>query len=282
LDREAIGGPLEALAKSLGTDAAGAAEGVVTVVNAAMEGALRVISVERGQDPADFTLVPFGGAAGLHAAALAERLGIPRILIPLAPGVLSAWGMLVAPVRKAVSRTVLWSAAESGGLEAALGALEQEARAAMAEEGIPGEEVLVHRRIDARYRGQSFELSVPAAGWVEAFHGAHAVRYGYDRRDAVVEAVTLRVEALAPGVVAEPTRLGAAGSVRPAPSGSGAVTAGGQRLEASYCRREDLLAGHEITGPAVVLEYSSTLWLPPGWRATVLAEGSLLAQRVSG
>ena len=113
LDRDAIKGPLAELAAGLGTDPDGAAEGVLAVADTAMERALRVISVERGHDPADFTLVPFGGAAGLHAAALADRLSIPRILIPPDPGVLSAWGMLVAPVRKDASRTVLWSGAEA-------------------------------------------------------------------------------------------------------------------------------------------------------------------------
>jgi N-methylhydantoinase A len=137
LDRGAIEGPLEALAEALGTDLERAAEGVIAVVNAAMERALRVISVERGHDPSSFTLVPFGGAAGLHVVALAERLRIPSILVPPDPGVLSAWGMLVAPIRKEAARTVLWSSAQAESrLAIAFAELEAEALAAMDEEGI--------------------------------------------------------------------------------------------------------------------------------------------------
>jgi len=279
LDVASIEAPLRELAARLGTGVDEAAEGVISVVNASMEGALRVISVERGYDPADFTLVPFGGAAGLHATALAERLGVPRVLVPPDPGVLSAFGMVVAPVRKEVSRTVLLRADTAGDrIAEEFAALERSAIAAMAEEGIPEERLAVNRRIDARYRGQSFELTVAAAGWEEAFHRAHSVRYGYDRRDAVVEAVTLRVEALAPGARIVPAQLAAASG--PAPeAGSGVVYAGGQRVLATHHERRSLLAGHRMRGPCVVLEYSSTLWLPGGWQATVLADGCLLAER---
>jgi N-methylhydantoinase A len=284
LDTHAIRGPLASLADALRTDLEGAAEGVVAVANASMERALRVISVERGHDPADFTLVPFGGAAGLHAAALAERLGIPRILVPPHPGVLSAFGMLVAAVRKEVSRTVLWHADEAGTrLRLAFDDLEADARSSMAAEGIPDGVVAVNRSVDARYLGQSFELSVPATDdWVELFHAAHLARYGYDRTGAVVEAVTLRVEALAPGATMQPQSLAHAGSPDPEPVGRGAVMTDGTNVDATHYRRETLLAGHRLAGPCVVLEYSSTLWLPPGWNATVLEDGSLLAGRAEG
>jgi N-methylhydantoinase A len=279
LETGAIEAPLRALAERLGTGIDEAADGVISVVNASMEGALRVISVERGYDPADFTLVPFGGAAGLHAAALAERLGIPRLLVPPDPGVLSAFGMVVAPVRKEVSRTVLLRADESGDrIAAEFEAMEGAAVLAMLEEGIPEERLAVNRRIDARYRGQSFELTVGADGWVEAFHTAHRTRYGYDRRDAVVEAVTLRVEALSPGAEIVPKSLPtAAGEARRA--GVGQVYADGERITAAHYDRAELMADHRIEGPCVVLEYSSTLWLPKGWHATVLGDGCLLAER---
>jgi N-methylhydantoinase A len=278
---KAIRAPLERLAAALGTDPAGAAEGVVTVANAAMERALRVISVERGHDPADFTLVPFGGAAGLHAAALAERLGIPRILVPPDPGVLSAFGMLVAAVRKEASRTVLWQAdAADARMPEAFAALEAAARSAMEEEGISGDAVAVHRSVDARYRGQSFELSVPADGdWRARFHDAHRTRYGYDRRAAAVEAVTLRVEALAPGTAVAPPGVGRATHPDPDVAARGEVVHGGSTVSASHYRRDDLRSGHRLEGPCIVSEYSSTLWLPPGWTATVLEDGSLLAGR---
>jgi N-methylhydantoinase A len=284
LDAQSIRAPLEMLAASLGTDPASAAEGVVAVANASMERALRVISVERGYDPADFTLVPFGGAAGLHAAALAERLGIPRLLVPPDPGVLSAFGMLVAAIRKEVSRTVLWQPDEADArMAGAFAALENEARAAMDEEGISGDAVAVHRSVDARYRGQSFELAVSADGdWRSRFHDAHRIRYGYDRRDAAVEAVTLRVEALAPGAAVEPPAVEPASHPDPDPAGTGEVVHGGSSVEASHYRRDELRAGHRLAGPCIVSEYSSTLWLPPGWTASVLDDGSLLATRAGG
>jgi N-methylhydantoinase A len=142
-------------------DAAAAAEGVIAVIDAAMEGALRVISVERGYDPRDFTLVPFGGAAGLHAVSLAERLGIERLLVPPTPGVLSAYGMLIAPVRKDAARTVLLGGTAEGGipLEAHFTELESVALAAMDEENVPRDAVTLQRSVAARYRGQSYETA---------------------------------------------------------------------------------------------------------------------------
>ncbi len=279
LDRAAVEQPLAALAAGLGTDLDGAAEGVLAVANAAMERALRVISVERGYDPADFTLLPFGGAAGLHAAALAERLGIPRLLVPPDPGVLSAWGMLVAPVRKDVSRTVLWRAEDAARLESAFAELAGAAVAAMGDEGIPASSLEVNRFVDARYRGQSFELTVPADGWVEAFHTAHHARYGYQRPDAVVEAVTLRVEALSPGASVASPVVGAAASDEAPVAAREEVSAGGCRFIVPHYLREALLCGHVLAGPCVVLEYSSTLWLPAGWRGRVLQDGSILAEK---
>src|SRR5690606_21621499 len=152
LDRERIPAQLAALGGRLGCSPEEAAEGVLAVVSAAMEGALRVISVERGYDPADFTLVPFGGAGGLHAAELAERLGIPRILLPPDPGLLSAFGMLVSPLRKDASRTVLLDAdAAAGRLDAEFARLAADAIAAMEAEGIPRERVTLARWVDARY-----------------------------------------------------------------------------------------------------------------------------------
>ncbi len=281
LDRDAIAEPLGQLAQVLGTNADAAAEGVIAVVNATMERALRVISVERGNDPANFTLVPFGGAAGLHAAELADRLGIPRLLIPPDPGVLSAFGMLVAPIRKEAARSILRTAPEIGsGLDDLFSDLERSALEAMSEEGVPVASVQVHRRIDARYRGQSFELTVDAADWVDTFHRAHRARYGYDRREAIVEAVTLRVEALAPGAGVAPVE-----KARPTdPGGPGSHTTvrhAGRRLEAVMVARSALTPGRRIEGPVVIVEYTSTTWLPPGWTGEVRDDGALLAQRAA-
>ncbi|HLU24113.1 MAG TPA: hydantoinase/oxoprolinase family protein [Longimicrobiales bacterium] len=281
LDRDRVAGPLAELAAELGSSPDAAAEGVLAVADTAMEGALRVISVERGYDPADFTLVPFGGAAGLHAVELAERLGIPRILVPPDPGVLSAFGMLVAPVRKDVSRTVLLAGDEASPerLEGVFRELEEEAVAAMAEEGFPPDRTTLRRTVDARYRRQSYELRVPAENWTQAFHAAHEARFGFAHRDAVVEAVTLRVEATAPGAARPVRRLAPATDDTPPVSTVGDVVFRGEKLRVPRIDRAALLAGHRVCGPAIVAEYSATFWLPSGWHAEVRPCGSLLAER---
>ncbi|HSL70238.1 MAG TPA: hydantoinase/oxoprolinase family protein, partial [Longimicrobiales bacterium] len=281
LDRAAIEGPLRALAGELGRSPEEAAEGVIEVVNTSMEGALRVITVERGHDPVDFTLVAFGGAAGLHAVELAVRLGIPRILLPRDPGLLSAYGMLVSPIRKDAARTVLIRA-DSAEAEL-LGTAFQELEAAICEElhkdGVAATDVMLSRAIDARYRGQSFELRVPAENWVSAFHSAHEHRYGYAQRSAVVEAVTLRVVgvAVAPDVPQPSVR-----SARSAPQPDRTLQVGwnGQTLAAQQFARDRLRAGQRIIGPAVLVEYSSTGWIPPGWLARVHRSGHLVFERV--
>jgi N-methylhydantoinase A len=261
-------------------DAAAAAEGVIAVIDAAMEGALRVISVERGYDPRDFTLVPFGGAAGLHAVSLAERLGIERLLVPPTPGVLSAYGMLIAPVRKDAARTVLLGGTAEGGipLEAHFTELESVALAAMDEEKVARDAVTLQRSVAARYRGQSYELDVPASGWVERFHAAHERRFGYRRDGAVVEAVTLRVEAISPGpdvrVPIVPPVSGESASI-----GSGPVRHRGVVIQATRYRRELLASGARIDGPAVIVEQTAALWLPPEWTGEVAGDGSLFVRR---
>lgn len=278
LDAGAIGTPLAELARAVGVEPAAAAEGVVAVVNAAMEGALRVISVERGHDPADFTLVPFGGAAGLHAVALAERLGIPRLLVPPVPGVLSAFGMLVAPVRKDAARSVLLTDATTAELEPLFAELEAAAWAAMAEEGVPDSTVTLRRRVAARYRGQSHELVVAAADWVDHFHQAHERRFGYAQKGAPVEAVTLHVEATAPGPDITLPELPAAPGAEPR-LGTGPVGFDGDVVEAVRFDRERLRQGHVLDGPAVLSERTAAFWLPPGWSARVLHDGSLVVER---
>lgn len=281
LERSRIEGPLRALAQSLDRGIDAAAEGVLAVADTAMEGALRVISVERGYDPADFTLIPFGGAAALHACELAGRLGISCLLVPPAPGVLSAYGMLASPVRKDTARTVLLIADDAAPerVESEFGSLEAQAVAAMRAEGVPVDELELRRWVDARYRGQSYELRVPAEAWAEAFHTAHKTRYGYERRDALVEAVTLRVEATVPVPLAPLPHLPTAPTPDPPAAPTGEVVFGGARFRVPRHARDRLLAGHRIRGPAIIAEYSATTWLPPGWRADVHATGSLIVAR---
>jgi N-methylhydantoinase A len=260
---------------------------VITVVNAAMERALRVISVERGYDPLDFAVVAFGGAGGLHVAELAERLGSPLAIVPPDPGLLSAYGMLASPITREASRTIF---ARSDGesveeiVAATLAELEDSARRALEEEGAhPAGAttggITAECWIDARYVGQSYELAVAAERWVERFHQAHRERYGYARPEETVEAVTVRAVASVPAPPFEmPTLEDAVGEPD---STSARVILGARTLEARRVRRSDLRVGHELAGPLIVQEYSATTWVPPGHRLGVDAAGCLHLSRAS-
>jgi N-methylhydantoinase A len=245
-----------------------------------MERALRVISVERGFDPADFVLVAFGGAGALHVAELAERLGARRALVPPDPGLLSAYGMLAAPPTREVSRTLLASSSDPDHhrqMGQVFEELEAQAKEEMAAEGNDPVALSVRQWVDARYQGQSFELRVPREGWQKAFHEAHEDRYGYARRETAVEAVTLRVVAEAPPLPLAHDTLPEGAS---APSyEEGSVYYRGNEIKARRVWRRDLMKGHELQGPVLVLEYSSTTWLPPRWRLVVDEWGSLLLSK---
>ena len=235
-----------------------------------MERALRVISVERGYDPADFTVVAFGGAGGLHVAELTERLGASKALIPPDPGLLSAYGMLASPVTREVSRTVLLDTGLPDldqRLRVVLDELENGARDALISEGVAPEALVTERWIDARYQGQSFELGVPEEHWVQAFHKAHEERYGYNRMETPVEAVTLRVIVTGPPAELGESRIEAAGGSPPKETVR--VAHGGEEHEAVSVWRTDLMACHQIRGPVIVQEYSGTTWVPPKWTLRV-------------
>jgi len=277
LDGEAIRAPLASLAAELGCSLDDAAEGVIAVVNAAMERALRVISVERGYDPLEFAVVAFGGAGGLHVAELAERLGARLAIVPPDPGLLSAYGMLASPVTREGTRTIFAQSDDAGAEDLVTGALadlDEGARRELAADGAPTDGVSVEHWVDARYPGQSYELAVPAERWVSSFHEAHRERYGYARPDEPVEAVTVRAIASGPAPsFATPTLEPASG---PPPTAPAKVVVDGRALEARRIRRSDLRAGHALAGPLVVQEYSGTTWVPPGHRLTVDPTGCLL------
>ncbi len=277
LDRAAIEPHLDAIATELGISLEDAAEGILAVVVAAMERALRVISVERGFDPSEFTLVAFGGAGALHAAELTQKLQAARAVIPPDPGLLSAYGMLAAAVTREASRTVLISTTDEdhgSRVQATLDALTTQARSALLTEGVPDEAVDVTTWVDARYEGQSFELRVASEDWQATFHQAHEERYGYARPETPLEAVTLRAVASAPGPPLEVELLEA--SDAPPEATSATVHVGGRSVEAAQVERPRLRAGHEVKGPAIITEYSATTWVPEGWTARVDQLGNLI------
>ncbi len=276
LERDLIREPMARLAAGLGTTPEEAAEGILSVANTAMERALRVISVERGFDPSGFTLVAFGGAGALHVAELADRLGTGRALVPPDPGLLSAYGMLAAAPTREVSKTLLVSSSDPEQervLAEAFESLKEQAVSAMLEEGNAPETLGVTEWIDARYQGQSFELRVPWRDWMETFHRSHEDRYGYARRETPVEAVTLRVVAEGAPLPLSHTPLPAAAEDPPVEAAT--VFHEGSEVPVQRVWRKDLLTGHTLRGPAVVMEYSSTTWLPPQWRLEVDTWGSL-------
>lgn len=276
LDRSAVEPPLQGIADRLGESLEVAAEGILEVTNTAMERALRVISVERGHDPAEFTLVAFGGAGGLHAAHLADRLGTHRAMVPPRPGLLSAYGMLAADITREVSRTVLISTASENAhenVESVFTELEQAAVAAMAEEGVPVDRLTLRQWVDARYERQSFELRVPGDDWDTRFHALHEKRYGYERPATPVEAVTLRAIASAPGPPLDVERIpreGAPPTVERTP-----VYTETEWTEVDRVWRSELGPDQTLDGPALVLEYSATTWVPRGWGLTVDGWGNL-------
>ena len=281
LERGALEGAMTSLARQAGLSANELAEGIVRVANSAMERALRVISVERGVDPAEYRLVAFGGAAGLHAAELAEALGLKGVLIPPNPGLLSAYGMLVAPVIRERARTVLISSESSRAadrIRSILETLEGEALREILEDGADPASLSAERWIDARYRGQSFELTVPAREWTEAFHRAHEGRYGY-RKASPVEAVTLRARIEGPGEAVRISEIPAAAGTETAPRDRSTVHREGTDLDVPVHGRSDLGFGASVPGPAIVAEYSATTWCPPGWRTESDRWGTLHLSR---
>ncbi len=258
--------------------------GILDVANAVMEKAVRVISVERGHDPRDYTLVAFGGAGGLHACDLAAALRIPRVLVPKFPGALSALGIFRADVVKDFSQTVRLPVRSVGKLRPALrrafARIEQRGLRQMRAEGFSARQVRIERWLDVRYVGQAYELSVPAAGdFVAAFHHAHERRYGYADPARPIEAVNVRARLV--GATPKP----ALGRMRPAgPDASAAMTAvrasvfAGRVFKAPVYDRAKLHAGNRFAGPAIVSEYSATTVVPPGWRARLDAYGNLILE----
>ncbi|HXF04840.1 MAG TPA: hydantoinase/oxoprolinase family protein [Blastocatellia bacterium] len=265
-------------------EAVAVAQGILDVANANMARAIKVISVERGYDPREFTLVAFGGAGGLHACDLAEMLSIPRVLIPENPGLLSALGVLLSDVVKDYSQTVMLPQAEivPEKVDRWFIPLEERARQDLQAEGFSPSAIRFARYLDLRYVGQSFELSVPwSANAVEEFHRAHEQRYGYADRTRAVELVTVRVRAW--GETEKPSfRARESAGPKPSPSAMWArrrVYFSTRPEETTFYRREELAPGNVLDGPAIVLEYSATTVIPPAWQGLVDAWGNLILQR---
>lgn len=282
---------LMALARAMGAAASRkvsvteAALGVVRVVNTNMERALRVISVERGYDPREFALLPFGGAGGLHAVELARALRIPRVIAPRNAGALSALGALSSDVVKDWSRTVMLGAARANyaKLERAFRGMEREARAALRREGFGPARQRHERSLAVRYQGQSFELEIRWEDGFDialAFHDAHRARYGYAQSENLVEVVSLRLRSsgLVESLRAERLTSAASGSGKARPNRFAEVHFAEGSMKAAIYARDELKPGARLQTPCVVTEYSATTLVPPGARAHVDERGNLIIE----
>jgi len=265
------------------------AAGVIRVVNSTMEKAIRVVSIERGYDPREFTLVAFGGAGGLHACELAEALSIPRVMIPALPGALSAFGILVSDVVKDYSRTVLWRVAAKlpkQRLEKEFATMRRRAEADFGDEKWKG--AIAHQgSVDVRYKGQGYELNIPyTRNLIRDFRDEHQRRYGYSYPERELELVTLRLRSTIKSpqsrIAARTTNyVGTAAQACPERSrrgrpgraklGSAApdrveVHFGGKKSATAIHARDSLKIGRKYSGPAITTEYSATTVVPKGKR----------------
>lgn len=255
------------------------AQGVIDVVNNNMIQAIRLISVERSYDPRDFALFCFGGAGGLHAADLARGLGMKRVVVPRYPGALSALGLLLADVRKDYSRTLLIDANSSERkLKVAFRELHKQGQEELAREGFKKAEIQSRDFVDLRYRGQSYELTVPLAPrFVDHFHKVHERRYGYSNPGRDVELVNVRAVFAGrrpkPKFVKAARQRGKARAMDTRP-----VWLGRKKVKAGIYDREALGYGHVVDGPAIIGEYSSTTLVPPDYRCVVDAHLNLVLE----
>jgi N-methylhydantoinase A len=250
--------------------------GIVRVVQTTMEKAIRVISIERGHDPRDFTLVSFGGAGPVHACAMARALRIPRVLVPRLPGALSALGILLSDVVRDSSRTVMMPP-DDRRLEGAFRDLEKRAGRQMRAEGWKS---VGFRSADVRYVGQGYELNVPwGPGLLSRFHDAHHKRYGYSDVERPVEVVNVRVRMVAPTGAVPLRRRSLVGN----DAGKAIVKKrrawfAGRRVNVPVYDRELLQPGNRLVGPALVVEYSATTVVLPNCRARVDRWGNLIIE----
>ena len=241
------------------------AAGVIEVVNATMEKAIRVVSIERGRDPRNFALVAFGGAGGLHACALAQALRIPTVIVPAFPGALSALGILASDVVKDYSRTILLRVSGKiphARLAAEFKTMQHAAATDFRNESWQGTPQF-HRSVDVRYRGQGYELNIPLTpNLLEEFQREHNRRYGYTHPAREVELVTLRLRA----TLENKTHVGTASIGCPSRVRLGTVSEvlfEGKHLKTTIHPRECLYPRKKYSGPAIITEYSATTVIPP-------------------
>ncbi len=289
LNQEQAESVLTDIAQRLETSREEAALGIIRIANANMEAAIRVISVERGCDPRDFTLVAFGGAGPLHACELAAALRIPRVLVPVTPGVLSALGMLIADTLKDYVRTLMVPIEQAQEVvHSVMTELEEQGRSDLAREGIPTEKIIIEQYLDLRYVGQSYELTIPLIDDMKRatndFHAAHERRFGYSDPNERVQVVNVRLKAR--GLITHP-ELEVQEVTRDAivePIMTRDVTFADVNSPMNHdvpvYERQSLHPGMVIAGPAIITQYDTTTIVPPTWSVQIDAIGNLVIELV--
>jgi len=282
LRTERVAAAFDRMAEITGLTAVELAKGILSVANTTMERAIRKIFVERGHDPAEFALMAFGGAGGMHAAFLAALLNIPTVIVPGHPGLLSAIGALTAEIIRDYSRTVMMDPSETpiAQVDALYSPLGRRGKTDLAAEGVADADIRLDYYADMRYKGQSHEIMVPFdARYMDRFHETHETLYGFSNPGNPVELVNIRVRAI--GTPREKPAL-----KKMAPSGGGipenavvanrAVIFAHEAIKTPILDRNRLMAGNIINGPAILTEYSSTVVIPPFAEARMDEYGNII------
>lgn len=281
LDREAAVRVYSELAVEVGGTAESVAQAVLDITDARMTDALRTLTIGRGHDPREFAILAFGGAGPLHAAALADDLEISTVIIPPAPGVFSAWGMLHAPVRHDISQSRLVGVEEADTAELAEihARLVAEARSRMSADGVDPESATYRASADMRYAGQQFSLTVdlplgsPVSEWDVRFRELYVKEHGVVAGDPAVEFVNLRVTAVGP----DPDTVASQEEGEGRPATTGYVVCAGERVVAALRDRSSL--DGPLAGPAVIHDPGSTIFVPPSWVAAPGPYGTVVLSK---
>ena len=295
LDMAACTAALTSVATPLGLSADDTAAGIQELVNQNMAAASRMHAVEQGADLRGITVLAFGGAGPVHACGVAELLESPRVVFPVNASVLSAFGTLVTPVRIDLARSMVRALAtvDIAERDALLGELREEGRRVLAAAGVAPEAIRFRYGLDARYQGQGNEITIwvgetSGDDWpatddqvVEMFEADYRRIYGLTIPDVGVEAVTWRLSAFAPAATVEPTTVVGTSIGRPVRHRPVRFDRGTGTVDTPVYRRSDLGVGQRIEGPAIVEERETTAVIRPTWTASVLPDGSLLAERSS-
>ncbi len=279
LDKERTNLYMKKLAKQVNLSPVELAEGILTIANTKMEKAIRVISVEKGYNPEEFILFSFGGAGGMHAVFLAKALNIPKVLVPRNPGILSAVGMLMADIIKDYSSTVMLSEKEAKyeALKELFSILEKKAREDLKKEG--AEDINFERYLDMRYKGQSFEIKVPfSKNFIKEFHNTYEKIYGFKNLDRETQVVNIRLRAVGKTEKPEIEKIekGSKEIDKKAVLGKTKTVFNGEEVETYIIDRKRLKANNKIDFPSIVVEYSSTIVIPPECFAYVDEFGNLI------